>query len=349
MNKVDISERAQHLLKILVKRYIQDGYPVGSKTLADDTNLSLSSATIRNIMADLEHCGYLTSPHTSAGRIPTPAAYRFFVDSILSVQSETTIPIETIQAQLGIQDEASTHRYLQSVSSLLSGITKLAGLVSIPRRDQLLLRHVEFLPLSDKRVLVILVLNEKEVQNRIIYTDRIYSKAELQEAANLINQQYQGQELTQIHQLMLQAIENDKQSMQNLLARVIEITDKAFEPNQPEEDFILSGQDNLVNLAEDNLDRLRNLFGAFSKKHDILHLIDKCLKADGLQIFIGDESGYQALGDCALITSTYQVEGKIAGVLGVIGPTRIAYERVIPIVDVTARLLSAALNKSAEN
>lgn len=341
-----INERAQLLLKVLVERYIRDGQPVGSRTLAEETSLGLSSATIRNVLADLEEHGYLTSPHTSAGRVPTVRGYRFFVDSLLTVKPLDSVTMQQFHQQL--KPEQDTTSLVASVSNLLSDLTRLAGLVMLPRREYFILRHVEFLPLTDNRVLVILVLNEQEVQNRIIYTDRIYSASELQQAANYLTATYAGQDVTSIQSHLVSSLKQEREYLNNLMQTAIEMAGKILEPPAAEKDYIIAGQNNLLEMVEDinSVARLRQLFDAFAQKRDILHLLDQSLNADGLQIFIGGETGYSALGDCSVVMSPYSVEGETVGVLGVIGPTRMPYDRVISIVDVTAKLLTAALNQN---
>lgn len=340
----EISERAQHLLKVLVGRYIRDGQPVSSRTLARDAGLDLSPATVRNVMADLEDLHLVTSPHVSAGRVPTLQGYRFFVDSLLAIQSLDSDEIQLLRARL--DPDKNTHSLLESASSLLSEITQLASVVMLPRREQVTLRQVEFLALSAKRVLVILVINEREVQNRIIHTDRDYSPSELQQAANYMNALFAGQDLFQVRERLVAEMNDTRENMNRMMLVAVEMADKAFNAEPQGDDYMMAGQTNLLNIAEQpSIKTLRQLFEAFNQKRDILHLLDQCLKTQEMQIFIGTESGYDVLKDFSVITSPYAVDGQIAGVLGVIGPTRMLYERVIPIVDVTAKLLGAALEQ----
>jgi len=340
----ELNDRTQHLLKVLVERYIRDGQPVGSRILAREAGLDLSPATIRNVMADLEEFGYLSSPHTSAGRVPTVRGYRFFVDSLMHVKPLYSEEVEQLWRHL--DPNQNTADLLRSVSSLLSGITRMAGLVMMPRRDYFTLRQVEFLPLSDNRVLAILVVNGQEVQNRIIHTQRNYTAVELQQAANYLNAEFAGKDIHKVREDLLQDLHLTRETMNNMMQAVIEIAEKAFKTDGiEEEDYVLAGQTNLMGFAElSDVEKLRELFDAFNHKQDILHLLDQCLTAQGVQIFIGEEAGSDVLGICSIVTAPYSVEGKIMGVLGVIGPTRMAYERVIPIVDVTAKLLASALN-----
>lgn len=347
-----LSERAQQLLKALVERYIKDGEPVGSRTLARDLNAELSPATIRNVMADLEELGLVSSPHTSAGRVPTVQGYRLFVDTLLSVKPLDEREIRSLKSHIISSEENEPQdpkRVLAAASSLLSEITSMAGVVMLPRREQLTLRQVEFLPLADNRVLVILVVNEREVQNRIIRTSRSYSASELQEAANYLNRLFVGRDLRDARSILLKEMREDREKVNRLLATAIEMADKAFGEEQVggESDYVLAGETNLMTYSEmGDMERLRQLFEAFSRKRDLLHLLDRCLNAQGLQIFIGSESGKEVLDTCSVVTSPYMVEGNVVGVLGVIGPTRMRYDRVIPVVDITARLLGAALNQS---
>jgi len=339
-----LTERAQHLLKVLVERHIRDGQPVGSRTLARDAGLDLSSATVRNVMADLEELGYLRAPHISAGRVPTARGYRFFIDALLSLRPLDEQAVETLRRRIDqpVQNSAELAR---SVSDLLSGVTHLAGVVMLPRRKAITLRHVEFLPLSENRVLVILVLNSQEVQNRIIQTRRPYNATELQQAAHYLNAQFAGKNIRQVRESLLCDLRETRDSLDRLMQTVVEMAEQTFETEAADEDYVVAGQTHLMQCADlSDLDKLRQLFDTFNHKRDLLHLFDQCLHADGVQIFIGEESGFAALKGCSVVTAPYTVEGQVLGVLGVIGPTRMAYGRVIPVVDVTARLLAAALN-----
>jgi heat-inducible transcriptional repressor len=346
VNDPVMNVREQQILKTLVERYIQEGTPIGSKTLAEESALGLSPATIRNILADLEAGGYLISPHTSAGRVPTNLGYRFFVNTLLSVKPLENVEVEALKTQL--DPDLTMSNLLQSASSLLSNLTQLAGVVALPRRNRIELRQVEFLLLSANRVLVILVLNNREVQNRVIYTDRVYTQAELQQAANYINVNYVGKSLLNIRTELVSALREDGESMARLLQAAIDVGKKAFvAPDEAGKDYIIAGQSNLLHCSshETDLERIRGIFDAFTKKQGILNLLDQALEAEGIQIFIGRESGYEALDECSIITTSYSVDGELLGSLGVIGPTRMPYERVISAVDVTAKLLSAALNQ----
>lgn len=339
MSYANLDERALLLLKALVERYIREGQPVGSKTLAEDMNLPLSPATIRNVLADLEAQGFLRSPHTSAGRVPTVKGYRLFVDSLITVKALSKQEVNKVKKQL--DPELNTASLVASASSLLSNITHLAGIVTVPKQKQLLLRHVEFVALSSNRILIVLVLNDREVQNRIITTNRSYSDSELQEAANYLNSNFAGTELNSIRRKLRNKMEQDKLSIDQLMQAVIDI------PATTNEDFVMSGQAHLLHATDVNdVNCLRELFEAFTQKRDIIYLLDQCLKTEGVQLYIGEESGYEPLDSYSLVTSPYSLSDQVVGVLAVIGPTRMAYDRVIPIVDITAKLLSAALNQS---
>lgn len=344
MVREPISERAQLLLKALIERYIRDGQPVGSKALVEESGLPISPATARNVMADLEDMGLIRSPHTSAGRVPTVQGYRLFVDSLITVKPLEENALASLQQELN--PDKSTTELVASASQLLARITAQAGLVTLPRQPRVVLRQVEFLPLSDNRVLVILVINEREVQNRVIYTRRPYEETELQRAANLINQRFAGRGLDEVRSAIVEAMHADKDSIDRHLQASLDLASQAFQPSDEAKtrDYVVAGEAHLIGHAgPDDIDRLKDLLEAFQQKRDILELVDRCIQADGVQIFIGEEAGFEVLGGFSVITAPYQVGQQTLGVLGVIGPTRMAYERVIPIVDVTARMLSVAL------
>lgn len=338
-----LSERSLQLFKLLVERFIQDGQPVGSRTLARDTDLTLSPATIRNVMADLEELGLLHSPHTSAGRVPTARGYRLFVDTLLRVNALNSKEIERIAGELDPRQDLQS--LLHRTSNMLSEITNLAGIVMLPRQEQHALKHVEFLPLSDDRILVVLVISDSEIQNRIIHTARVYTPSELQQAANYLNQTFAGKNLDAIRAELLQELKRMKDNVNEIMQMAIEMAQHAFVNSGPRDDFFLAGQTNLMEVAElCDVDRLKKLFISFNQKRDILHLLEQSIHARGVQIFIGEEAGYDVLDHCSVVTSPYEVDGQILGVLGVIGPTRMHYERIIPIVDITAKMLGSALN-----
>ncbi len=339
------NDRAQHLLRVLIQRYIRDGQPVGSRTLSKDAGLDLSPATIRNVMSDLEDMGMVSAPHTSAGRVPTPKGYRLFVDTLVRYRQPKDDDIDMLRSQIRRKvDDADA--LVVSVSNMLSDFTSLAGVVTVPRGQHAALRQIEFLPLSENRILVILVINDREVQNRILHTDRDYSASELQQAANFINQHYAGVEMPQVREQLLTDLESTRDSMNEAMHDIISVAHSAMGgPDHPDGEYVLAGETNLMGFAElSDVDTLRRLFEAFSRKQQILDLLDRSINADGVQVFIGEESGFRILDDCSIVTAPYKLDDDTIGVLGVIGPTRMAYDRVVPIVDITARLLRSALN-----
>lgn len=341
----DLNERSLLLFKSLVEHFIQDGHPVGSRTLARDTDLALSPATIRNVMADLEDMGLLRSPHTSAGRIPTARGYRLFVDSLLCIEQMEQKQVERMAREMSA--EVDMQHLVVRASSLLSDITKLAAVVMLPRKQQNSLEHIEFITLSQNRILVILVLSNKEIQNRIIHTAKTYTQSQLQRTANYLNSTFRGKDLDTIRAEVLSELRKLKEDVNELMQATIEMAQKAFVTPDAGGEVVISGQTNLMGVAElGDLEKLKRLFESFNQKRDILNLLENAISAKGVQIFIGEESGYEVLDDCSVITSPYQGEGQILGVLGVIGPTRMDYERVIPIVDVTARILGSVLNSA---
>jgi heat-inducible transcriptional repressor len=339
----EISERARILLKTLVERHIRDGQPVGSRTLLEEAGLPVSAATIRNVMSDLEEKGYLHSPHTSAGRVPTAMGYRLFVDTLLQVRPLDDEALARVRAELNPDKSASD--LVQTASALLSSITAQAGLVTVPRQEAHQLRQVEFLPLSGDRVLVILVINEREVQNRIIHTQRPFTEAQLREAASMVNQRFAGQPLRLVKERILREMEEARSRIDSYLQASLDLASQALDPVREDDDCVVVGESRLLDYATpEEMLQLRGLFETFEKKKDLLHLLERCSRAQGIQIFIGEEAGYKVFGNYSVITAPYNDGDRILGVLGVIGPQRMAYERVIPIVDVTARMLSSALS-----
>ena len=343
----NLNERSQQLFKVLVEQYISDGQPVASKALSNDEKINLSPATVRNVMADLEDLGLIISPHTSAGRVPTPQGYRLFVDNLVTVKPLRSKAVESLRNEMGIDD--SRDGLINKASSLLSGMTKMAGVVTIPRREAVILRHIEFLPLTSNRILVILVVNEQEVQNRVIHTERAFSESELTQTANYLNQEFIGKDLSLIRDSVLSGMKQERDDMQHIMKMAIQMTDNVVE-DQNNDDFVIAGQTNLMEYAEmADMEKLRHLFDAFNAKRDVLHVLDQSIHAEGMQVFIGEESGYSAFESCSVITAPYKVSEEVVGVLGVIGPTRMAYDRVIPLVDVTAKLLGSLLVDPTKN
>jgi heat-inducible transcriptional repressor len=339
-----LNERAQLLLRVLIENYIRDGQPVGSRTLSRESGLSLSSATIRNAMADLEQLGFVTSPHTSAGRIPTDKGYRIFVDTLIRLQPPGNEEVSELERRFEA-NRSDSKSLVASTSQMLSAITHMAGVVTVPRAHHPSLTQIEFVPLSENRVLAVLVVSGHEVQNRVVQLERYFSPEELRRAANYLNSEFRGRSLAEVRAGLIEQLQTTRQHMNQLMLDAIQVGQKVFgTADEARLEYVIAGETNLMGFAElSNVDRLRRLFEAFNEKRDILHVLDQSLHADGVQIFIGHESGYTILDDCSVVTAPYTLDNEVVGVLGVIGPTRMDYERVIPIVDVTARLLSSAL------
>ena len=337
-----LDDRSRSLLKSLVEHYITDGQPVGSRALSRFSGLDLSPATIRNVMADLEEAGFVASPHTSAGRIPTSRGYRLFVDSLLTVR-----PLEA--RQLGEMEDAlqgrPANQIIASASQLLSGLTHFAGVVMIPRRAPSRIRQIEFLTLSEKRILLIIVTTDGDVQNRVLTTEKSYSASELVSAANYLNQNFAGMDFEQIRQRLSVEIQQLREDIKPLMTQALEAGDAALSENTAP--YVISGERNLLDVEElsSNMKRLRELFDLFEQRSSLIRLLDVSNNAAGVKIFIGGESGIATLDECSVVAAPYVVDGQVLGSVGVIGPTRMAYERVIPIVDITAKLLSSALSQ----
>ena len=339
-----LDARAKTLLKTLIERYIAEGQPVGSHTLSRHSGLELSSATIRNVMSNLEELGFIASPHTSAGRIPTSRGYRFFVDSLLTMKPLETEKIQSIAGQL---QPSQPQQLISSASHLLSGLTHFAGIVLTPKRKTPRIRQMEFVSLSEKRILLILVTTDGDVQNRILFTERPYSPSELVVATNHLNQYFAGHDFDHIRERVKADLLRLRGDLQGLMAAALAAGDEAM--HQTDERYVISGERNLLEVEElsSNMKRLRELFDLFEQRTALMQLLDVSHRAEGVQIFIGGESGLAPLDECSVITAPYEVDGQIVGSVGVIGPTRMAYERVIPIVDITAKLLSSALTYQA--
>jgi len=337
-----LNERAAQLLKKLVLSYISDGQPVGSKKLASDAGLDISPATIRNVMSRLEQQGLVTAPHTSAGRIPTEEGFRFFVDSLLEVAPIESQLVNQMKKQLN--SDKGTDSLLSNASQMVSQLTQMAGIITIPRPNQSALRHVEFLPLSEKRVLAILVINEKEVQNRVLHLEREYSADELRAAASYINQNFAGKDVFEIRSSLLTELEKARGRMDSIMQSAVEVATRALDndDSNQQDPYVVRGESNLLRHNADS-QQLQQLLEMFNHKRKMLSLLDRCIQAEGVKVFIGNEIGVEGVGDCSVITAPYSVNGQILGVLGVIGPTRIKYDQVVPVVDITARILSEAL------
>ena len=336
--------RARQLLRTLVSRHIRDGEPVGSQTLARHAGLDVSPATIRNILASLEDAGLLAAPHSSAGRVPTAQGYRLFVDSLLQVKPLGEGEVSRLRSELPAG--AGTQALLGNTSELLSAMTHFVGMVSVPGRESFAFRQIEFVALDPQRVLAILVFADGEVQNRVVQVRRAFDPAELEQAANYLYAHFAGQPLAHIRAALLRDLRNARSEMERLLASSIELAEQAFAPAR--DDMLVAGQTRLMGLQDINdLDRLRALFEAFAEKRELLQLLERTAKAPGMRVFIGEETGLAPLEGMSLVTAPYGGGGRMLGVLGVIGPSRMAYERVIPVVEATAAILGAALSPNA--
>lgn len=338
----ELDPRARHLLRALIARYVADGQPVGSRTLAKSSGLEVSAATIRNIMSDLEESGLVSAPHTSAGRVPTAKGYRVFVDSMLELEPLDAVAMGALREQLSSNEAVPD--LLTNASALLSQMTRFVGVVSVPKREEIPVRHIDFVALDAKQLLLILVFTDGQVQNRIIRTERPYAAGELERVANYLNQRFAGMRMDDIRQRLLREMRDDSARLNKLLHSAVEMASHAFEAPQLN-DMLVAGQTNLMGVQElGDVENLRELFDAFQRKRDLLYLLDRCARADGVRLFIGEESGFAALQGCSLVTAPYGVDGHALGVLGVIGPTRMAYERIIPVVQAAADMVTSALN-----
>jgi heat-inducible transcriptional repressor len=335
-----MDKRSRLLLKRLIEQYIVEGQPVGSRSLSKLSGLELSPATIRNVMADLEELGFVSSPHTSAGRVPTPRGYRFFVDTLMTVR-----PLEAEQTQLmqGQLQVAEPQRAIQTAAQLLSNLSSFAGVVLSPRRASTF-RQVEFLRLSERRILMIVVSPDGDVHNRILLVEHPYTHSQLVEAANALNQQYAGLSFEQARARLRGELSALRQEMADLMEAAVQAGAEEIERSDP---VVISGERNLlgVNDLATDMEKLRALFDLFEHRTRLLQLLDISGRAQGVQIYIGGESELVPLNELSMVVAPYEVDGRIVGTLGVIGPTRMAYERVIPIVDITAKLLSNALSR----
>lgn len=338
-------DRADIILKNIVQLYVRDGQPIGSTKLANKIDLSVSSATIRNVMADLEAQGLIASPHTSAGRIPTAKGYRMFVDSHvraapLNIQTVASLHEEFLE-------ESDPDALIKKASDALSKMTEFAGVVMVPNQNVARFRQIEFMPLSGNRVLSILVTEDGRVQNRVINLSRDYQAEELVEAANYFNHLYSGSNLSDVREKLVDDIQQDNEEMHRITKNAMEIAKKALvDEDDAKPDVMLSGEQKLLDVPDlCQIETLQKLFNVFKTKQDLLDLLDRSMKTDGVNIYIGEESGYGAFGDCSVVTKTYEAEGEVLGTLGVIGPTRMAYSEVVSVVDVTANLLSNALSQ----
>tara|TARA_B100000809_G_scaffold59469_1_gene56013 strand:+ start:263 stop:1306 length:1044 start_codon:yes stop_codon:yes gene_type:complete len=336
------SDRAKQILSAIINNYIEEGTPIGSKKLSTYNRFNLSPATIRNVMSDLEDLGFIASPHTSAGRIPTSKGYRFFIDRLLELQPVDSNEIASIKNTVS-QTKSSNKDLATNVSTILSAITQLAGIVTVPKTQKSTLKEIDFIPLSEQRVLAIVVINDSEVENKILQMKRNYSRDELQISANYLNHNYVGRSFEYIKNDLLTKLKETSALANSLMNNIINIADELL-TNQNKDEYVVTGKNQLLDFEElSDINRLKDLFDALNEQQQLLQLLDKSMSTSNIQIFIGQESGYRIFDNCTLITAPYTNDMGSVGVLGVIGPTRIAYQRVIPIVDVTAKLLSQSL------
>ena len=330
-----LDDRAKLLLKALVERYIADGQPVGSRTLSKASGLDLSPATIRNVMSDLEELGLIASPHTSAGRIPTARGYRLFVDTMLTVR----------QGQFSAQRLApdQPQKVFSNAANLLSSLSQFVGVVISPRRSSVF-RHIEFLRLSERRLLVIIVSPEGDVQNRVIFTEVDYSQAQLVEAASYLNSHYVGLAIEQVRERLQREVESLRSEIASLMQAAVTVSSDAIAETQDE--VVISGERNLLSVSDfsNDLGHLRRAFDLFEQKAQLMRLLDVAGQAEGVRIFIGGESQVVPFEDLSIVSAPYEVDGQVVGTLAVIGPTRMAYDRMIQIVDITSKLVSNALS-----
>lgn len=344
MSVTEFPERSQQLLRALVELYIRDGQPVGSNALIRESSLSVSSATARNIMADLEDRGYLASPHASSGRVPTDLGYRVFVDSLAAYRTLRQDEVSHLVA--GLHPDQSPLTLVAAASTLIAETTQLAGVVLLPRHNQIRLRRIEFLPLSGQRILVVMVINEQEVQNRIIRCTKNYDERQLAQVASYLNSHFAGETLGIIRNKLSHLLTEYRDSLHGLVQSSLELTEKVFDNLKAPESIVMAGESHLLEMAkETEIDKVKAIFAALEEKSSILELFDQCIAADEARIFIGAESGYSAFYDCSIVVAPYSCADQVLGVLAVLGPTRMNYPQVVPMVDITAKILSMALNQ----
>ena len=337
-----LNDRAQILLKTLVERYISDGQPVGSRALQQYSGLEISSATIRNVMVDLEELGLVCSPHTSAGRVPTALGYRLFIDTLMVVKPLDSAHVQQLESQL---KPDNTSRLITQASSLLSELTHFAGVVATPKRTAITVRQIEFLRLSETKVLLIIVMPDGEVENRVLMTHKDYTQSQLSEAGNFLSQHYSGCSFADIHQRVQNELRQLQHDLTALMSAAMAASDAVIARKQ--EDYVISGERKLLhsNDLATNMNQLRGLFNVFEQKTELLQLLDASRHAPGVHIFVGHESGLAGLDECSVVSAPYMADEQMIGTLAVVGPKRMNYERVVPIVDITAKLLSNALSQ----
>jgi len=332
-----LDDRAKLLLKVLVERYIADGQPIGSRTLSRSSGLELSPATIRNVMADLEELGLIASPHTSAGRIPTARGYRLFVDTMLTAQRQALVAPQLPAEQ--------PQKVIANAAHLLSNLSQFVGVVMAPKRSSVF-KQIEFVKLSERRVLVIIVAPDGDVQNRVMFTDSELDSSQLIEAANYLNSHYAGLDIEQVRERLRTEVEQLRSQVADLMQAAVNISAEALSPATQEEQVVIAGQSNLLAVSDFSHDmhNLRRAFDLFEQKTQILRLLDFSSQAEGVRIFIGGESHIVPIEELSVVSAPYEVDGQIVGTLGVIGPTRMPYDKMIQIVDITSKLVSNALS-----
>ena len=337
-----LDDRAKILLKALVERYIADGQPVGSRTLSRASGLDLSAATIRNVMADLEELGLIVSPHTSAGRVPTPKGYRLFVDTMLTARPQGMGELSS-EAHGQLQPD-QPQRVIANAANILSSLSHFVGVVTAPRKASVF-RHIEFLRLGDKRVLVILVSPDGDVQNRVIFTAEDFSQSQLVEATNILNAQYSGLTIEEMRERLRSEVDQLRGDIATLMQAAVQAGGEAMAESSDQ--LVLSGERNLLTVEDfsQDLGSLRRMFDLFEQKTQLMRLLDGSSRADGVRIYIGGESQVVPFEELSVVSAPYEIHGQVVGTLGVIGPTRMAYDRMIEIVDITSRLVSNALSQ----
>jgi heat-inducible transcriptional repressor len=344
-NLNNISNRASTVLNQLIRHYVQSGTPVGSTTLAKSKELQVSSATVRNVMSDLEQLGLIRAPHTSAGRIPTSAGYRLYINSMLNSQSLEAATSSQVQQMLDQTNDPK--ELIQNASMVLSKLTSFAGVVSMPDSDYSHFRQIEFLRLSQQRILAILVTDDGMVENKVIKAGQDYTDSELVQAANYFNDAYARRSMLEVRQDLLSKMQLDSNSMHQAMQTAVEMAQGLLEDKPGDSgEVLVSGEEKLMNLPDfEQTDQLKGVLDTFHTKRVLLDLVSKSLNGEGVSIYIGEESGYEALESCSVVAMPYEKEGQRVGVLGVVGPTRMPYEQVVSVVDVTAKLLSSALSE----
>ncbi|MEN9669971.1 MAG: hypothetical protein RL018_248 [Pseudomonadota bacterium] len=330
-----LDDRAKLLLKALVERYIADGQPIGSRTLSRASGLELSPATIRNVMSDLEELGLIASPHTSAGRIPTTRGYRLFVDTMLTAQRETFAP--------PILAAEQPKKVITNAAHLLSSLSQFVGVVIAPRRTSVF-RHIEFLKLSEKRYLVIIVAPDGDVQNRVIFTEADFSQSQLLEASNFLNANYAGMAIEQVRERLKLEVDQLRGEIAHLMQAAVQVGSDVL--TQEQDEVVIAGERNLLSVSDFSTDmgQLRRAFDLFEQKTQLMRLLDTSSQAEGVRIYIGGESHVVPIEDLSVVSAPYDVDGQVVGTLAVIGPTRMHYDRMIQIVDITSKLVSNALS-----